>query len=185
MGQQHSRLTVWALAVMTAVAVFGTHSAFALNPNYPRVEASGWFNSGTAVNGTCPFGAEIKFGVTGNSSNGGKQQGRFDYFNTCTGVTAHGSINSVLPGTSCPGSPSTAKAVDVSGSCDNNSNCGFHMILSDGGPGNNTSSSKNGPPIDYVCFFQVAGQDKSGQAAATESDGDQPLFKGNITVQSP
>jgi len=126
----------------------------------------------------------VKFGVTGNYTGTMQPQGRFDYFNTCSGLNIHGTINSVLPGTPCAGSPSGAKAVDVTGPCDtNNGNCSFHMTLTDGGPGNN-NSSKTGP-IDSICSVTVTGLDKNGQNTTDMDPGGEPLFRGNITVQLP
>jgi hypothetical protein len=190
MGRRQLRLGVWALAIMTCVAVTGEHTALAADGQ--RVEAAGWYFSTQypqAPNGS----AEIKFGVTGKEDHGNKL-GRFEYFNTFTGLKGHGKLAivtfytttqsaSMMPIDQCPmapppefgGPPLGAQGVRVQGNCDDGSNCSFNMDLIDGGdPGRGR---------DWVCRVSVVGQDKNHQPAGADMEDAQALVKGNIKIR--
>jgi hypothetical protein len=171
MGRTRLRLGAWALAVLTSFALFGEHTAFAAS-NGPRVEGAGWFN---IFCGFSCIGQEVKFGITAN--NNGVPQGRFDYYNTVTGLTARGKITAWTPhqNTACAGPPATAPAATLSGSCDDGSNCTFQMdVVDSGSPGKGN---------DYICNVQVTGGHSKNGAPSNDSDpNSEPLFHGNINI---
>jgi len=178
MGHQtHVRWAVWGVTVVLAFAMV-TPAAYASDK--PRVEAAGWY-FGTSI---MTNNQEIKIGVTGKCDrggtfcSGGHDLGRFEYFNTVTGLRVHGKINTIqFHPQSCPNVPldSTFPAVTVNGSCDDGS-CSFAADLVDGGNRKNQMG-------DWVCNVNVAGQNKSHALVPAENEDAQRLQKGEIKIR--
>ena len=176
MNRTQVRWGVLALAVLTCLAM-GNQTAYASDT--PRVEAAGWYFSSTlATNGN-----EIKIGVTGKCDGAATicpGKGRFEYFDTVTGLRFHGKINNLqFHPQSCSNVPlpSTTPAVTVQGSCDDGGSCNFVADLVDGGdPGRGN---------DWVCNLTVSGgQNKNHTPLGAETEDAQPLQKGNIKIRS-
>jgi len=164
---------------MTSFALFGERPAFAVNPNQPRVEAAGWIffhPDAFDLNNPCNSGCEVKFGVTANYTGTGtiQPQGRFEYFNTVTGLNVHGKITYLQTGVCTgAGAPITTKTpLEVKGTCDDGNNCAIDVVLVDGGPGGKG---------DFVCNIMV-GVDKNNNADADSATAE-PLIRGNINIQ--
>lgn len=184
MNQTQVRWAVWVLAILTCLAM-GNHTAYA-DGNKSRVEAAGWYFS-TAPPPPISFGgAEIKIGVTGKcdtgtSCSGGHDLGRFEYFNTVTGLRFHGKISSLqFHPNSCGGNiplDSTFPAVTVSGSCDGDDACSFIADLVDGGE----KKDGNG---DWVCNLTVSGSNKNHTSLPAETESGQQLSKGQIKIRT-
>src|SRR6266550_2962227 len=179
MSQTQVRLGVCALAILTCLA-FGSSTAYA-DGNKPRVEAAGWyFSSNLSTNNN-----EIKIGVTGKCDlgaicPGGSPIGRFEYFNTITGLRVHGKIDSVqFHPQSCANvpEPTTTPAVTVQGHCDDGASCSFTADLVDGG------DKKTGTG-DWVCNVGVTGgQNKNHVPVGAEQEDAQQLQKGSIKIR--
>ena len=193
MGRTQLRRWVWALALLTCFMVVGDHTAFAADNQ--KVEAAGWYFSTTCYDPPNCTSAEIKFGVTGKNDNGNKL-GRFEYFNTFTGLKGHGKLSPTMvfytttqnlgpgfPIDQCPlapppeafGPPVGVPGVTVSGSCDDGSGCTFKMDLIDGGdPGRGK---------DWVCRVAVTGQAKNHAPTTPDNEDAQTLIRGNIKIK--
>jgi hypothetical protein len=174
MNRDHLRRAVLALTLGTFLVFIGQHSAFALNTSMPRAEGAGWYNNIASQ--------EVKFGITLTYDRNGNPQGRFDYFNTVTGLTARGRLmpSSAANSTSnsCGdfgplGPPPTAPSAALTGECDGGT-CSFTMQVVDGGSGKNS---------DGVCHVHVTGLDRNGNATSDNDDSSELLFRGNINVQ--
>ena len=181
MGRSQLRLGVWALAILTCLTVAGGHTAAYAADNQPRLEAEGWFFVFNCAAQGCS--AETKFGVTGKQDHG-NNLGRFEYFNTVTGLKVHGKLTTLsFHNNSCAtpppefgGPPLTATAATVSGLCDDNEqNCRFQMDLVDGG-------DRKGN--DWVCNVQVTGHDKQHNAASDSDMNANQVVKGNIKIRN-
>ena len=172
MGRNFLRQGVWALAILTCLAVAGAPTAAYADDHRAHVEAEGWF----FIANPNPFdnSQEVKFGVTGKDDN----RGHFDYYNTVTGLRVHGKLTSaVFHGNSCAGAPvsPTAPAVTVRGTCeDEASNCSFQMDLVDGGPQRGN---------DWVCNVSVQGFDKRHGAQTDNDPFPNVVNKGKIKIQ--
>ena len=178
MGRNQLRRGVWVLALLTCFAVAGNHNAFASN-NQTRIEAAGWYFQSDPLNP--PFNSdEAKFGVTGKYDS---KAGRFEYFNTVTGLKVSGKITQMqfhnqncsdAPPPDAGGPALNAPAVTVSGLCDD-STCNFQMDLVDGGdPGKGN---------DWVCNVMITGKDKKNMWA-TDIEGAKQLIRGNIKIRN-
>jgi hypothetical protein len=176
MGRSHSRLGVYALAVLTCLVLFGADNAFAANKTQPRVEGAGWYFNTTDQ--------EVKLGLTANFTSTNGQQGRFEVFNKNTGATVKGRIMTwsfIADGACGPppdpgfiGPPAGAPGASLHGVCDDGNTCNFDMNVVDGG---NKRSS------DFVCMVHVNGTDKKGRPITENQDNPQPLDKGKINVK--
>ena len=180
MNQTQVRWAMCALAILTCLAM-GSNTAYAWN-NTPRVEAAGWY-FGTSLTTN---NQEIKIGVTGKcdlgtTCPGGTPIGRFEYFNTVTGLRVHGKLDSIqFHPQSCANVPvaATAPAVTVQGHCDDGASCTFQTDLVDGG------GKKNGMG-DWVCNLTVAGgQNKNHTLLGAETEDAQQLQKGSIRIRN-
>jgi hypothetical protein len=159
---------VWALAILTACAIFGDHSAFAMNG--PRVKAEGWFSRTDQFNTQGNGSDKVNFGLTGRcdkngwtSTGTGAQcnvgpDGHFEYHNHFTGLKAHGKILTLIfeptpANSSCvmaPGGDPTLAgkpSANVTGNCDDGS-CSFKMRVID------ADDDASGSP-DWVCDVNV------------------------------
>jgi hypothetical protein len=190
MGRTQLRRGVWALAFLTCFTVAGTHTAFAWDPQQPRLEAAGWY---FMFNPDAPnFSAEVKFGVTGKIENNNKL-GRFEYFDTFTHFKLHGKITVLTfftttqstvgaPVDQCPagpppdfgGPPVGAPGAHVEGTCDDGT-CSFQMDLIDGG------GERKGN--DFVCNVMASGSD-GHEPTSAEGTGEQPVVRGNIKIKN-
>jgi hypothetical protein len=180
MGRSQLRLGVWALAILSSLAVAGVHTAYA-SDNQPRLEAAGWFFIFNCAAPNCS--AETKFGVTGKDENGNKF-GRFEYFNTVTGLKVHGKLTTLsfkdntcnTPPPEFGGPPAGSPAATLSGLCDEGgANCQFQMDLVDGG------DRKGG---DWVCNVQVSGYDKNNVARSDMDINANQVVRGNIKIRN-
>src|SRR4051794_10196684 len=94
MDRKHSRLGVWALTLVTCLAVFGAQSAFAIDNTKPRVEGAGWV---CQPGGALPSGCqETKFGITGKYTKANLPDGRFEYMNRNTKYNVSGVVDNVV-----------------------------------------------------------------------------------------
>jgi len=164
----------------------GERTAYA-DDNHPRVEAAGWYFSTQYPPDANGNSVEIKFGVTGKCDAGTNcpggvtgPKGRFEYFNTFTGLRVHGKINNMhFHPSDCgpnapPIAPIGAPAVLVSGQCDDpGETCSFSMDLVDGGKHN-----------DFVCNVMVSGETKNHLTAPLDTEPAQQLFKGEINIRN-
>lgn len=170
MVNKATRLSAYALALLTSFALFAQQTAVAAQPG-PRVEGAGWFCTPDFAAGATGC-AEIKFGITANVTGNGAPQGRFDYFNRFTGYSVHGVIVGFTQNPATCGNAG-APAAQLHGSCTDGASCDFWISVVDDGPGQQ----------DWACDIQMTGTDKQGRAEV-RSDHDQPLQRGNIQVKS-
>jgi hypothetical protein len=182
MGRTQIRLAVWALAILTAVAIFGDHTAFAEDNNQPRIEGGGWFPTPNpfARNGT----AKVNFGITGKCDKSGSTtsgtsttcmnpQGHFEYHNEASGLKSHGKVTSLEFHPATCG-PIGAPAATLKGLCDDGT-CSFQMEFADGGdPGKGN---------DWVCNVMVSGTNKMHNPDS-DADPAEPLGGGNIKIRT-
>jgi len=179
MGRTQVRLAVWALAILTSVAIFGDHTALASN-NQPRVEGGGWFrtNNPDAPNGT----AKVNFGVTGKFDKDGNPKGQFEYHNQFSGLKAHGKITTLTFGTASDacvffslGETAGKPTATLGGQCDDGNSCSFSIEVVDGGD--------PGKLMDWVCNVNVVGPAKN-HTMSTDQEPAAPLGGGNIKIRS-
>jgi hypothetical protein len=180
MGRSQLRMGVWALAILTCLTVAGGHTAYA--DDLAKLEAEGWFFTFNCAAPNCS--AEVKFGITGKEDDHHNKFGRFEYFNTFTGLRVHGKLTTLtFHDNTCPtpppnfgGPPLGSPAATMSGLCDDNeANCRFQMDVVDGG-----SARGN----DWVCNIQVTGQNKNHTASSDTDMNANQVFKGKVKIRN-
>jgi len=188
MGRNHSRLGVWALAVMTCFFIAGAHSAYAANQ--ARVHAGGQYFHNDPANTGGGFSDRVSFGLEGKCpapNTPCSLKGNFEYFDHVTGVHSHGKTTSLSvnsqPSSTCMGimlslgiDMTGRPSAVANGNCPDGSCTNFSIEVIDG--------DDNAPDQgDWVCNVSVNGRNKMG-SFLTETDSAEQLLRGDVEVKT-
>ena len=214
MGRNHSRLGIWALALMTSLLVLGANAAYA-DSNF-RVHAGGQFlltnNSGVGgssdrvsfgLEGKCPSptGACAPNGISFVSPFNGQPvqlvapeqgapnpNGNFEYHNHSNGLHAHGKITDISFGTASSTCTSVDPALAGKQSAIIHGNCpdgSCSQFQIEVVDGDETTPTSPTNEGDWVCNIDVTGKSKMSNTPVTDFDSADQLTHGDVEVRTP